>query len=180
MPFKVDHRIGALGYALLEPARPGRFDLEKARALGIPEGPMFGKLQHGQAVTLPDGREIQPSQVVGEARAGRKVIISGDTRPCPTTRDAARGADLLVHEATFGDDEVERAVETAHSTAREAARIAREAEVRRLVLTHVSSRYDLDVSPLLKQAREEFPGVEFARDGLVVEVGFAQEPAQSA
>jgi ribonuclease Z len=178
--FRVDHRISALGYVLLEPERPGRFNLEQARALGIPEGPLFGKLQHGQAVRLPDGREILPSQVVGGARPGRKVVISGDTRPCATTLEASRGADLLVHEATFGDEEMDRALETAHCTAREAARLAREAVVKRLVLTHVSSRYDLDVSLLLKQAREEFASVEFAKDGLSFEVGFADEAAPGA
>ncbi len=168
--FKVDHRISAMGYALSEPNRPGRFNLERARELGIPEGPLFGRLQHGEAVVLPDGRSIAPSEVLGPARPGRTIVISGDTRPCPTTRQAASGADLLVHEATFGDEEMERALETSHSTAREAARLAREANVRRLVLTHVSSRYDLDVGPLLKQAREEYPKVEFAHDGLQVEV----------
>ncbi|MBI5547791.1 MAG: ribonuclease Z, partial [Deltaproteobacteria bacterium] len=173
--FKVDHRINALGFALIEPDRPGRFNLEQARALGIPEGPLFGKLQRGQAVTLPDGRVIEPSQVVGAARPGRKVVISGDTRPCTSTREAATGADLLIHEATFGDEEMERALETSHCTAREAGRLAREAGVRRLVLTHVSSRYDLDVSPLLKQARDEYPLVEYAKDGWAVDVRYADE-----
>jgi ribonuclease Z len=175
--FKVDHRISALGYALVEPDRPGRFNLEEARALGIPEGPLFGKLQHGQAVDLPDGRHIEPAQVVGAPRAGRKIVVSGDTRPCASLRAAAAGADLLIHEATFGDEEMERALETAHSTAREAGRIAKEAQVKRLVLTHVSSRYDLDVSPLLKQAREEFEPVDYAKDGFIVDVGYAQEDA---
>jgi ribonuclease Z len=169
---RVDHRINALGYALEEPDRPGRFNLDQARALGIPEGPLFGKLQRGETVTLPDGRTIPPQQVVGPSRPGRKVVVSGDTRPCDTLRDAARGADLLVHEATFGDEEMERALETSHSTAREAGRIAREAAVKRLILTHVSSRYDLDVTPLLKQCREEFPKVEYAHDGFHVEVPY--------
>jgi ribonuclease Z len=178
--YKVEHRIHALGYALVEPPRPGRFSLEAARALGIPEGPLFGKLQRAQAVTLPDGRTIEPSQVVGPPRAGRTIVFSGDTRPCPATVAAAKDADLLVHEATFGDEEHDRALDTAHSTAREAARVAREAGVKRLVLTHVSSRYDTDVGPLLKEAREEYPKVEFARDGLIVEVGFADADAGAA
>lgn len=173
--FGVDHRINALGYALVEPDRPGRFDLERARALGVPEGPLFGKLQHGEAVTLPDGRTIESREVVGLPRPGRKVVFSGDTRPCAATLEAARGADLLVHESTFGDEELERAKETSHSTAREAAHLAHEAGARRLVLTHISSRYDLDVGPLLKQARGEYPEVGFARDGLVVEVPLVGE-----
>jgi ribonuclease Z len=173
--FKVDHRISAMGYALVEPDRPGRFNLERARELGIPEGPLFGRLQHGQSIALPDGRSIAPSDVLGPPRPGRKIVVSGDTRPCTSTLQAATGADLLVHEATFGDEERERALETSHSTAREAARVAREANVRRLVLTHVSSRYDLDVGPLLKQAREEYPKVEFAHDGLQLEVPLKDE-----
>lgn len=177
--FRVDHKITSLGYALVEPERPGKFDLERARALAIPEGPLFGRLQRGEAVSLPDGRRIEPREVVGAPRPGRKLVFSGDTRPCAATREAAAGADLLVHEATFGDEEIDRARETFHSTAREAARIAREADVRRLVLTHVSSRYDLDVGPLLKQARTEFPGVEFARDGMQLEVGFAREDGEA-
>jgi ribonuclease Z len=177
--FKVDHKMPALGYALVEPERPGRFDLEHARALGIPEGPLFGKLQRGQAVTLPDGRTVESREVVGAARPGRRIVVSGDTRPCATTLEAARGADLLVHEATFGDEEIERAKATFHSTAREAAHLAREAGVRRLVLTHFSSRYDLDVGPLNRQARGEFPGVEFARDGMSFEVPLASEHGQA-
>jgi ribonuclease Z len=170
---RADHRVPALSYVLSESQRPGRFNLERARELGIPEGPLFGRLQHGQDVTLPDGRVIRSSEVVGAARPGRTIALSGDTRPCPALRLAAANADLLVHEATFADDEKERAFDTAHSTAREAARLAREANVKRLVLTHLSARYDVDAGPLLREAREEFPAVELARDGMVVEVGFA-------
>jgi ribonuclease Z len=173
--FKVEHRINAVGYALVEPDRPGRFNLERARELGIPEGPLFGRLQRGEEVTLPDGRRVASSEVLGPPRPGRKVVISGDTRPCASTRQAAHDADLLVHESTFGDEEKERAMETSHSTAREAARLAREANVRRLVLTHVSSRYDLDVGPLLRQARDEYAKVEFAHDGYQVEVPLKDE-----
>lgn len=177
--FRVEHKMTSLGYALVEPDRPGRFDLEKARALGLPAGPLYGKLQRGEAISLPDGRVIESRQVVGEPRPGRKIVISGDTRPCEATREAARNADLLVHEATFGDEEIDRALETFHSTAREAARLAAEAGARRLVLTHVSSRYDLDVGPLLKQARGDFPGVQFARDGMQLEIGFADRTAEA-
>ncbi|QDE66109.1 ribonuclease Z [Myxococcus xanthus] len=167
----VDHRINALGYALVEDDRPGRFNLDVARSLGVPEGPSFGKLQRGEPVTLEDGRTVKPEDVLGAPRPGRRLVISGDTRPCPSMVKAAKDADLLVHESTFSDDEQERAVETRHSTAREAARVAREAGARRLVLTHLSSRHDTDPSKLLTQAREEYQGpVEVAFDGFTVEL----------
>ena len=108
--------------------------------------------------------------MVDRARRGRKVVITGDTRPCAATVAAAAGADLLVHDSTFGDAEAARAVETLHSTAREAARVAREAGVARLLLTHLSTRYDRDTATLLTQARAEFGAVEVASDGLVVEL----------
>lgn len=168
---RVDHRVNALGYAIEEHTRPGRFDPATAARLGVPSGPLFGQLQKGQAVTLADGTVVQPSQVMGETRPGRKVVISGDTRPCAALRDAAKDADLLIHESTFSDDEQERALETRHSTAREAARIAREAGAKRLVLTHFSSRHDVDPRPLLEQARQEFSGViDAAFDGFSVEL----------
>ncbi|QDE88026.1 ribonuclease Z [Myxococcus xanthus] len=167
----VDHRINALGYALVEDDRPGRFNLDVARSLGVPEGPSFGKLQRGEPVTLEDGRTVKPEDVLGAPRPGRRLVISGDTRPCPALVKAAKDADLLVHESTFSDDEQERALETRHSTAREAARVAREAGARRLVLTHLSSRHDTDPSKLLTQAREEYQGpVEVAFDGFTVEL----------
>lgn len=171
--FETDHRTPSLGYALIEEPRPGRFDVEAARGLGVPEGPMFGRLQRGERVELPDGRVIEPEMVVGPARSGRRVVISGDTRPCEATAAAAKGADLLIHEATFGDDEIERAVETRHSTAREAAQIARAAGAKRLVLTHLSNRYSGDPSILLKQASEEFGACEVAEDGQVIELPLA-------
>jgi len=114
---------------------------------------------------------VRPEQVLGSSRPGRRVVISGDTRPCPALVEAARGADLLVHEATFSDDEQERALDTRHSTAREAGRVAKEAGVQKLLLTHLSSRHDVDPRPLLEQAKQEFAGpVEVAFDGLTVEV----------
>jgi len=140
--------------------------------MGIPEGPLWGKIHKGQAVTLDDGRVVEPSELVGPTRAGRTVVYTGDTRPCNGVRIAARGADLLIHEATFASEDAARAVETGHSTAREAAEIAREAGVRQLILTHISPRYTRDAPELLAEAREVFPAVTVARDGMRVEVGF--------
>jgi ribonuclease Z len=167
--FATDHRMPSLGYALVEEPRPGRFHPDRAAALGVPPGPLFGELQHGRAVVV-GGRTVRSEEVVDPPRRGRTLVISGDTRPTEATVEAARGADLLVHEATFGDAELSRAHETLHSTAREAARIARAAGARALVLTHLSTRYDQDPSPLAAQAREEFGEVSVAYDGLVVEL----------
>jgi ribonuclease Z len=170
VPFETDHRTPSLGWALVEDARPGRFHPERAAALGVPKGPLFGALQRGKPVTLPDGRVVQPGEVVEPPRRGRTIVVTGDTRPCLGTVQAARGADLLVHDSTFGDSEQARAEETMHSTAREAARVAREAGARRLVLTHLSTRYDREFAPLVEQARAEYPGaLDVAWDGMVIE-----------
>jgi ribonuclease Z len=139
--FATDHTIQSTGYALVEDERPGHFDLAAARRLGVPAGPLFGRLQHGETVTLDSGETIAPSEVVGPARPGRRIVFSGDTRPCRTLFDVAVDADLLVHEATFLDEERERAAETGHTTAQQAAQIARDAGVRMLALTHLSTRY---------------------------------------
>jgi ribonuclease Z len=171
--FAVEHGGGAVGYALVEDERLGRFDPERARALGVPEGPLWGKLQRGQAVELPDGSRVGPETIVGPRRPGRKLVYSGDTRPCAATVEAAGGADLLVHEATFGEEERERAKETAHATAREAAEVARAAGVRRLALTHLSARYSRDPSTLVDEARAVFPETVVAKDGLEIEIPFA-------
>jgi len=167
--FATDHRTPSLGWALREDPRPGRFHPDRARALGVPEGPLWGELQRGRAVTVA-GRAVEPGAVVDAARRGRTVVVSGDTRPAAATAEAARGADVLVHDSTFGDEEQARALETYHSTAREAGRVAREAGVGRLLLTHLSARYDTDPSPLVRQAGEEFPGAQVAHDGLSLEV----------
>ena len=167
----VQHRINALGFVLEEETRAGRFNLEQARALGVREGPDFGRLQRGESVVALDGRTVQPSEVMGPSRPGRKLVLSGDTRPCEAMVEAARNADILVHESTFSDDDQARALETRHSTAREAGRVAQQAGARRLILTHLSSRYDTDFGRLLAQAREEYPGpVEVAHDGMTVEI----------
>jgi ribonuclease Z len=162
----------SLSWALVEDERRGRFDPEHARALGIPEGPLWGRLHKGETITLPDGREITPASLVGPTRSGRRIVITGDTRPCASTRDAAQGADLLIHEATFADEESERARETGHSTAREAAEIAASADVRRLILTHISARYSRDTGDLEREARSVFPESRVARDGLEVEIPY--------
>jgi ribonuclease Z len=154
---------GSIGYALREAERLGRFDPEKARFAGVPEGPLWGKLQRGEAVQLPDGRTLTADGIVGPKRPGRLVVITGDT---------AQGADLIVHEATFGEEEKERAKETQHSTAKEAAQVALAAQAKRLVLSHVSARYSISAEELVKEAREVFAEVSVARDGLVVEVAY--------
>jgi ribonuclease Z len=175
VPFAAEHGTApSLGYALVEEARKGEFHPDIARELNIPEGPLWGKLHKGETITLDDGRSVAPSGLVGPPRPGRRVVLTGDTRPCDATVEAARGADVLVHEATFGDEEVERAAETDHTTARQAAEIAAKAGVRQLVLTHLSARYSNDAQTLLKEAREAFENVIVARDGLEVEVPFVQ------
>lgn len=170
--FETDHRADTVGYALVEHTRLGRFNPGRARELGIPEGPLWGRLHKGETIILEDGRSIAPADLVGAPRRGRTVVYSGDTRPHLAVAEAARGADLLVHEATFGGDELERARETGHSTAAEAARLALEAGVRRLVLTHISPRYARDAPELLAEAVAIFPETVIARDGLTVEVPY--------
>ena len=173
---EADHRGSpSLAFTIAESERRGRFNPDLARELGIPEGPLWGRIHRGESVTLPDGQTIEAATLVGPTRPGRRIVITGDTRPCAATIAAARDADLLVHEATFGDEEAERAVETGHSTAREAARVAAEAQVRRLVLTHVSARYSRDVSDLEREAREVFPNTAIARDGMEILVPFRDE-----
>jgi ribonuclease Z len=167
-PFATDHGTRSLGYAIVEDDRPGRFDLEAARRLGVPEGPMFGALQHGDAVTLDSGETISADDVVGPSRPGRRVVFSGDTRPCRSLFDAAVGADVLVHEATFLEDERERAAETGHTTAAQAAHLARDAGVRLLALTHISTRYfGRDIAA---EAVPEFAATVVPRDFDVVDV----------
>jgi ribonuclease Z len=170
--FPVAHGVSALGYALLEEPRPGRFDVEAADALGVPAGPERGALQGGDPVTLPDGRTITPDAVLGPPRPGRKIVITGDTAPAPELVEVARGAELLVHEATFCEEERDRAAETLHSTAAGAAEIARAAEVRLLALTHISNRY---FGPeVAREAREIFPDTIVPRDFDLVEVPFPE------
>jgi ribonuclease Z len=171
--FQTDHRADTVGYALVEHTRLGRFNPDKARELAIPEGPLWGRIHKGEAIELPDGRRVEPAELVGEPRRGRKLVYTGDTRPCASVVEAAAGADLLVHEATFGEEERARAVETGHSTAAQAAEVARQAGARRLVLTHISPRYTRDAPELLAEAKAVFPETLVARDGLTIDVPFA-------
>ena len=178
LPFAVDHNDRlAVGYALIEDIRLGRFNPDRARELGIPEGPAWGKLHKGQPVTLESGRVVEASEIVGESRAGRRIVFTGDSRPSEETIRIAEGADLLVHEATFADEEQQRAVDTGHSTSREAAGVAAKAGVRQLALTHLSARYSVNTSDLLQQAKEIFPNCIVARDGLEIDVPFAADDA---
>ena len=170
--FAVNHGVAAVGYALVEGSRPGRFDVETAEALGVPDGPARGVLQHGTPVTLPDGTTISPEQVLGPPRAGRKLVLTGDTGAAPSVVEAAAGADVLVHEATFLADERERAHETLHSTAGEAALVAREAGVRLLALTHLSTRYF--GHEVVEEARTIFPETVVPRDFDVVDIPFPE------
>ena len=166
--FNVRHRGRAFGYAIVEEPRPGRFDAELAARLGVEFGPDFGRLQRGEVVN-----GVHPEQVVGPERAGRKLVLSGDTSPCEMLRVAAHEADVLVHEATFTDEEHERALQTGHSTARQAAELAREADVRLLALTHVSTRYA--GGEIRDEARATFERTEVPRDFDSVEVPFPEK-----
>ncbi|MBV8429725.1 MAG: ribonuclease Z [Solirubrobacterales bacterium] len=165
-PVPVAHRIPAFGYALYEDERPGEFDPQAAIRLGLTPGPEFGRLQRGATV-----RGVSPDQVLGPPRAGRKLVVSGDTAPSEALRVAAQGADLLVHEATFANEELERAMETQHSTAAQAAALARDAGVKLLALTHFSSRYPPAV--LRDEARTVFSATELPRDFDTIELPFS-------
>ena len=172
--FPVTHGVRAIGFALQEEDRLGRFDVERARALGVPEGPAFGRLHRGETVEAVDGTLVGPEAVVGPARPGRRFVYTGDTRPAASVIEAAQDADLLIHDSTFLIEDGDRARETGHSTAAEAAEVAKLAGVRRLVLTHISARY-AEVPQLLEaEAREVFEQVTVARDGLVIEVPFRE------
>jgi ribonuclease Z len=169
-PFEVAHRMRAYGYALVEDERPGRFDPKEAARLGVSPGPDFKRLQSGETVN-----GVSPDQVMGETRRGRKIVISGDTAPSEMTRVAAHEAQLLVHDASFADEEVARAAETGHSTGRQAAELAAAAGVELLALVHVSSRYD--IRAVLAEAKEAFEPTIAPRDFDLVEIPFPERGA---
>lgn len=168
----LDHSIETLGYVVVEDDRPGRFNVQKAMELGVQPGPLYGMLQGGESVTTDSGRLVAPGDVLGPPRAGRRVAYCLDTRPCPGGLALARGADLLIHEATFADDATAEAAAYAHSTARQAAQIAAEAGSRELIVTHLSSRYDESgAARALAEARQDFDSTLLAQDFLSHDLG---------
>jgi ribonuclease Z len=170
--FGVAHGVSALGWSLIEATRPGRFDVAAADGLGVPSGPERGALQRGEPVTLPGGRTVKPDDVLGPPRPGRKLVITGDTAPSEEVVEAAWEADVLITEATFAGEERDRAEETNHQTATQAAEVAQRANVGLLVLTHLSSRY---FGPeIAEEARAIFPETVVPRDFDVVEVPYAE------
>jgi len=163
------HVVPSFAYSIVEKPRAGRFNPERAKALGVPEGSLWSKLQHGKNVKNSAGRVVKPEQVVGPVRPGLKIAYSGDTRSTRSLVKLAKGADLLIHEATLMDELADRAKRDGHSTPSQAAHIAKKAGVKRLILTHVSARYR-DVAPMLKEARKIFPATNVAEDFMAVEL----------
>ncbi len=164
-----DHGIPSLGYVIEEKGRIGRFNREKAIKLGVPVGPLFSKLQKGEPVII-DGKTILPSMVIGKGRPGRKIVYTGDTRPCKSIEKVSAKADLLIHDCTLADELKEWAIETKHSTAGEAARLAKKAKVKQLVLTHISSRYSESAEPLLQDAKTVFETAIIAEELMEIEI----------
>jgi ribonuclease Z len=170
---RVKHGVPAIAYSLEEKKRPGKFDKPKALRLGIPEGPLFSKLQKGKTIKLKDGREITPDMVLGSPRKGRKIVISGDTTPCDKMIDFSRNADVLIHDATFDSSLEGVAGEYGHATAFQAAEIAKKADVKKLFLTHISPRY-LDHRVLENDARKIFKNSFVSKDFQEIEVGLTK------
>jgi ribonuclease Z len=164
----LDHRISCFGYAFCEKDRPGKFMVDEAISLGVREGPLFGKLQRGEAVEVSGGRKVFPDQVLGEPKKGVKVAYCMDTVPCKGARELAYESDVLIYDGTFGPDEEYEAMQSGHSTVIQGASLARESEVKKLLLTHISPRYE-DELPLLEGARHIFPNTDIARDLMEVE-----------
>jgi ribonuclease Z len=171
-PYSVEHSVRAFGYALVEAERPGRFDPEAAQGLGVKEGPDFARLQRGDAVETAKGTTVRPDEVMGESRPGRTLVITGDTAPCHATVEAAQGAELLIHDASFAEEEAQRAADTGHSTVGQAAAVAREAKVKLLALVHISSRYH--VGKVLEEAKEVFDPTVAPRDFDTIDLPFPE------
>jgi ribonuclease Z len=164
-----NHVIPTLAYAFVEKPRAGKFYPDKARALGVPEGELWSKLQHGEEITLPNGAVVKPKDVMGSLRRGRKIVYSGDTKPFKGFARFAAGADLVIHEATLDDALAEKAAEDGHSTPSQAAKAAAKAKAKKLVLTHISARY-ADVRVLLEQAQKIFKNTVVAEDFMRLEL----------
>jgi ribonuclease Z len=164
-----DHGIPSLGYVIEEKGRVGRFNREKAIKLGVPVGPLFSKLQKGEPVII-GGKTILPSMVIGKGRPGRKIVYTGDTRPCDSIEKASAKADLLIHDGTLADELKDWAIKTKHSTAGEAARLAKKAKVKQLILTHVSSRYSESTEPLMDDAKKVLETVKIAEELMEIEI----------
>lgn len=174
MAIKTEHSIPSIGYALIENERTGKFNRQKAIGLGVPPGPLFSRLHKGESVEV-DGKMIHSKDVVGESRPGRKIVYTGDTRPCKAILEASRDADLLIHESTLAKDQQDWAIESMHSTAEEAATLAKEANVLKLVLTHISSRYSDDTTQLHEEAKTIFANVIVADDLMEIDVPYREK-----
>lgn len=170
---ETEHNAPSIGYVLEEDMRPGKFNREKAIELGIKPSPLFSKLQHGQSVFI-DEKEIKPEEVLGPPRRGRKIVYTGDTRPCESIVDAAKNADLLIHDGTLSEEMKDLARDYGHSTALEAAEVAVKAHVKKLVLTHISARYSEDEKKLEEEGKKVFFNTEVARELMNIEVPFAE------
>ena len=171
--FPLQHTKTCVGYTLEELDRPGEFNPEKAESLGIPRGPLWGRLQRGESVTLENGRTVEPGDVMGERRSGRKFSFVTDTQYIPSIADEVRGSDLLICEGMFDDSCAEQAKEKKHMTSRQAARIARDSNSARMAMIHYSPRYtDRELPVLLEQARDVFPAAELTRDRMVFDIPY--------
>ncbi|MCW7075017.1 MAG: ribonuclease Z [Candidatus Methanospirare jalkutatii] len=176
--FKTEHNIRSIGYVLEEAMRPGKFNRERAIELGLKPGPLFSKLQRGESVFV-NGREIRPEDVLGPPRPGRKIVYTGDTRPCESVVQAAENADILIHDGSLSENEKELAIEYMHSTVTEAAEVAAKANVRKLILTHISARYDdEDAKKLEEEARKIFPNTIVASDLMTIDVKYRDKEEQ--
>ena len=177
---RLEHRVPAFGYRIAEKDRPGRFDVEQAKALNIPPGRVYGQLKRGETVTLNDGRVIRGVDLCGDTEAGRKLAYCTDTIFCDGAVSLAQGADVLIHEATFSHIDAELAFQRLHSTSTMAAQTALAAQVRLLIMTHFSPRYapgnDIQLQHLLEEARAIFPKTEMAHDFLTYEIPRRRQP----